>query len=181
MARTSLAAFGVCLGALVTAAAAQAEGTYLKGDVAGGFADRYSPGSGLDDNWRAGIGIGTNVTPHIRLEGEYIRNESNFKTTGGHSKADIGMANAYYDFGDGKGFTPFVGAGAGYGHFDTAAGDDNSVTYQATAGISKAINNRLTGEVAYKYLDAPDLHLGATDTKYRSSFAGVGFRYRLGG
>jgi opacity protein-like surface antigen len=176
----SLAA-GLSLAALAFAAPAQAE-TYVRGELSGGFSDQYDipgPGADLEDSWRADAALGANLSPNIRLEGDLGYAEADIQG-GGDSTAKTLLGNVYYDFNNSSGFTPFVGAGAGWGWFDTSAGDDDSWTYQLTAGVSKAFTDRLTGEVAYHYTAAPNVEISGLDADYHSSFVGAGLRWKLG-
>jgi opacity protein-like surface antigen len=176
------AALGVSMAALAIGAQAHAE-TYLRGEISGGFSDQYSlpgPNADLDNAWRVDGAVGANIAPHVRLEGDLAYSKADIQG-GGDSKATIGLGNVYYDFGDNSKFTPFVGAGVGWGKFDTSVGDDDSWAYQLTAGVSRAFSDRLTGEVAYHYTAAPDLTISGTDADYKSSFVGAGLRWKLGG
>jgi opacity protein-like surface antigen len=178
----SLTTLGVALSALMFANAAQAQGLYLKGELGGGFGGAYD-GAGtadLEDGWRYGAGLGTHLSPNLRLEGELFRSEADVEGAGVESEATVGMGNLYWDFGDVAGFTPFVGAGAGYGQFEAGAFEDEGFAYQLTAGASAAFTDRLTGELAYKFVQAPDLEFAGTDVDYDSSFVTAGLRYRLG-
>lgn len=178
-----IAAFiGVSMAALFAGAQAHAE-TYLRGELAGGFSDEYDtsvPGGNLENSWRAGAALGAKLSPHVRLEGELAYSKADLEG-GGDSKATLGLGNVYYDFGDGTKITPFVGAGLGWGKFDTSAGDDNGWAYQLTAGLSKNVSDRMTAEVAYHYTAAPDLDIGPGSADYKSSFVGAGLRWKLGG
>ena len=179
MKRTTLSA--LTLVALMIAGAAQAE-TYLKGEIGGGFSDSYDIGSGkadLDNAWLFGGAVGASLSPHTRLEGELLYSKADLQG-GGTAKATVGFANGYYDFGDGTQITPFVGAGLGYGKFDTSAGNDNSWAYQLTAGASKTLSPGLTAELAYRYLKAPDLQLSGLDASYKTSAITAGLRWKFG-
>jgi OmpA-OmpF porin, OOP family len=178
-----LTLLGAALGALMLAMPAHAEGTYLKGELGGGFSDKYdgAANSDLENSWRYGAGIGTNLSPHVRIEGEVFRSDAEFQSGGGDSNATVGMGNLYYDFGDGQKITPFVGAGVGYGKFETPGDKDEGMTYQLTAGASTKLSDRLTGELAYKYVKAPDLELSGSNPDYSSSFVTAGLRWKLGG
>jgi opacity protein-like surface antigen len=180
----SLKTLGAALGALLIASAANAqESTYLKGELGGSFGGEYENGgtAELDSGFRYGVGVGTGLTSNMRLEAELFRDEADFDSGGGASEATVGMANLYYDFGDVSGFTPFVGAGAGYGKFDADGAEDESWAYQLTAGASTPLGERLTGELAYKYVAAPDLEFAGTGVDYNTSAITAGLRYKFGG
>jgi len=175
-------ALGACLGAFGAGAPAHAEGVYLRGEVMGGFGGKYTdvPLGDLDSSILYGAAVGTHVAPHVRLEGEYLHSDADFERGGGDSSANIGMVNAYYDFGNVRSFTPYVGVGVGYGRFEPTGGHDDDMTYSATAGVSKEFSPGLVGEVSYKFLGAPNLTIAGTDTGFRSNYLGAGLRVRLG-
>jgi opacity protein-like surface antigen len=86
------------------------------------------------------------------------------------------LANGYWDIGTWKGFTPFVGAGVGFTYNTISAFTDINtpalgVAYGATAsqwnfawalhaGLSYQVNDRLTIEAAYRYIDLGNAHSG---------------------
>jgi opacity protein-like surface antigen len=169
------------LGALLAGPPAAAD-VYLKGELGGGFSDRYDvngANADLSNSWLLGGAAGTDIAPHVRLEGELVHSKADIQG-GGHSRTTAGFADAYYDFGDGAQITPFVGAGLGYGAFDTSAGKDDSWAWRLTAGAAKSLSPRLTAELAYRYEEAPDLSIAGLDTSYRSSFVTAGLRWKLG-
>ncbi len=72
------------------------------------------------------------------------------------------MGNVLYDFNEGAGIQPFVGAGAGvalqdinlYGPgFDTGNEGDQSLAWQLMAGLGYAVSEQLTAETYYRYLN----------------------------
>jgi opacity protein-like surface antigen len=178
----SRAALGACIGAGAFASAAQAQQGYPRVEGGGGFADKYGDvaNGDLGKSWRAGAALGAHISPRIRVEGEYFHTGARFQSGAGASSADIAIANAYYDFGSSWTLNPFLGGGIGDGYFAPTGGRDSSVTYQAIAGVSKAIAPRLTGEIAYKFVDAPDLTIVGANTDYHSSFITAGLRMPLG-
>ncbi|MEJ0013670.1 MAG: outer membrane protein [Bauldia sp.] len=137
-----------------------------------------------------GLGIGFQHSDHLRfdLTGEY-RGGSTFHGLDIYTDPDPAtdeytaiksewtfLANGYWDIGTWKGFTPFVGAGLGVS-YNTISGftDVNTpllgVAYGATAsewnfawalhaGLSYKVNDRLTIEAAYRYLDLGNAHTG---------------------
>jgi opacity protein-like surface antigen len=130
-----------------------------------------------------GLGIGFQHSDHVRFDftGEY-RGGADFHgldivTDGdtyddeytGIKKEWTFLANAYWDFDSYKGFKPFVGAGVGFSYntisnfLDVSVAND-SVAYGASAskfnfawalyaGLGYQVNDRLTIEAAYRYID----------------------------
>ena len=75
------------------------------------------------------------------------------------------MLNGYYDFDTNTQFKPYIGAGVGYTKlkgslkFDgesLGSMDDNTFTWQIGAGIGYDVNNNVTLEAGYRYIDYGD-------------------------
>ncbi|MFZ5721568.1 MAG: outer membrane protein, partial [Pseudomonadota bacterium] len=83
---------------------------------------------------------------------------------------------------------PFVGAGLGVARVKVNGGPyhdrDTGFAYQLKAGLGYRLSDKLTGEVAYRYVGAPDLKLGSGSTQakgeFRTQAVSVGLRYRFG-
>jgi opacity protein-like surface antigen len=129
-------------------------------------------------------GLSTKVTNGaVRAELEYNKNgdaeKTHFVTYRDEDGRDIGnvklklktqsvMLNAYYDIDTGTQFTPFVGGGIGYTRakvslaFDgekntvTARGKDTAFTWQLGAGVAYAVNDNVTVDAGYRYVDCND-------------------------
>ena len=132
-----------------------------------------------------GLGIGYQHSEHLRfdLTGEY-RSGADFHgldsvvATGpttyddnytGIKKEWTFLANAYWDIGKWGGFTPFLGAGAGFSYntitnFTDVSVVNNSIAYGASssklnfawalyAGMGYQVSPNLTIEAAYRYID----------------------------
>ncbi|MEM0986862.1 MAG: outer membrane beta-barrel protein [Pseudomonadota bacterium] len=105
------------------------------------------------------------------------------------------FANAYYDFGLGGPFRPFVGAGIGLSDVDVEYspsgvgiidGGDTVFAYQLKAGASYALTEQLEayGEYAYRAADeidvSNDLFPGRLDIESEVNVFSVGLRYTFG-
>src|SRR6202012_986728 len=108
----------------------------------------------------------------------------------GDTKVTAGLANGYYDFFPGAQWRPFVGAGIGIaevkednGSVFAPHGDKTTFAYQVGGGISHPFNDKLTGEVAYRYLGAPDVKFGSAGDRVNGDFGvslvTVGLRYQF--
>lgn len=169
--------------ALAFAGSAAHADVYGKLETGGTFDGQYSlpgPDQKLDGGWDWGGAVGGNVTPSVRVEGEFSQNRSDFKSIPGDSKASFALANAYYDFSPDAQVTPFIGAGVGAGKIDTGANDDTAFAYKLTGGVAAKFSDRVTGELAYNYKAAPDLKLGGVDAKYRENAVTAGVRVKFG-
>jgi opacity protein-like surface antigen len=115
----------------------------------------------------------------FRIEGEieYQKNDvDKYKSSTanidmkGDVSSTIFFANGYYDFHNNSKFTPFVTAGLGVGRFKTKDWstvvdkifinfDDESYTefiYNIGCGMEYAINEKVSIETKYRYLDVPN-------------------------
>jgi len=172
-------------------AGGQDAGWYVRGDLGGSFQSQVdgNPKAKADDGFVGALGGGYEFGNGLRAEGELAYLKSDLKgASGGDSKTIGGFANVYYDFNRTSAWRPFVGAGIGFAQVKVnnslVHDDDTGFAYQAKAGIAYKINDRWTGEVAYRYLDVTDVALGSGATRLNGDFSSqavtVGFRYRLG-
>ncbi len=171
---------------IVVAGAANAEGWNRDGvyaTVKGGAtqAQNQSFEAEYDTGFTAGAAVGKKFG-NVRAELEGIYEQSDLDVTGVDGKTEFygAMANGYYDFNNSTRFTPYVGAGLGYGKLryssDTAGVDSSSedtLAYQGIAGVGYELNPcwTLTGE--YRYVGTTK----AADTRYQSHSAVAGLRY----
>lgn len=68
------------------------------------------------------------------------------------------MVNAIYSF-DAGSFTPYVGAGLGYGtseyELDGGTEDDAGIAWQLRAGVTFPMSDSVTWDIGYRYLNTP--------------------------
>ena len=141
--------------------------------------DSWGKGShkeNLDDNnvWVGKIAAGVSTKLNygsLRTELEYSRNEDAKSTTGAKKggtdftklESQSLMLNAYYDIDTGTKFTPYVGAGIGYSKLKasytltaenaTLSESDYQFTWQAGVGVAYAVNDNLSLDLGYRYVD----------------------------
>lgn len=174
-----------------SAAAAQDTGWYVRGDVGGTFESEIDGNvqRDLDEGLALSIGAGYQVNPNIRVEGELAHLQGDISgPLGGDAKMLGGFANAYYDFNPGGQWKPFVGAGIGFAKVDVDSfginDDDTAFAWQLKAGVAHDFSDRLTGEVAYRYLGVNDIEvrgpLSRVDGDFSANAVTVGLRYKLG-
>lgn len=169
--------------ALACAAGAANAEVYGKLETGGTFDGKVNtpgPDVDLDGGWAWGGAVGGNVTPAMRVEGEFSQNRADFKSIPGDNRASFLLANAYYDFAPDAQVTPFVGAGVGAGKIETGAADDTAFAYKLTGGVAAKFSDRVTGELAYNYKAAPDLKFGGVDAKYHENAVTAGVRMKFG-
>lgn len=178
---------------LVAAGSAQAQerGWYVRGDVGGSFEGQVKAerNADLDSAVFGAAGVGYDLGNGLRAEGETVFTKNDLDSPSGGDATTIGgFANIVYDFQTPGRIKPFVGAGLGLAHVkpDGAGVDDEDtgLAYQAKAGVSYQINDRLTAEMAYRYMRVNDVKFGAGATGLESDLDSqtvtVGVRYKLG-
>lgn len=179
--------FGFLSAALLTVAAvpAMAEGMMstngLYAGVKGGVTQAQDQSFGVeyDTGFTGGAFVGKQMG-NYRAEVEGIYEESDVDGADAKTEFSGAMLNGYYDFKNSSFFTPYVGAGIGYGKVryssDVAGVDsvnEDTLAYQGVAGVGYELNPcwTLTGE--YRYLGTTK----AADTRYQSHSALAGLRY----
>ena len=98
-------------------------------------------------------------------------------------KTDAILLNAYYDFDTASAFTPYIGAGIGYGKTKIAnANGDNygwfrkntfshtNIAWQIGAGIAYALNDNVSVDVGYRYIDYGKFDIKKTGRAYGSNY-----------
>lgn len=174
------------------AASAQDAGWYVRGDLGGAFQGEVdgTPKLKADNGWAGAVGGGYNLGNGVRAEGELVYLKSDLKgVAGGDAKTLGAFANVYYDFNRTGTWQPFIGGGLGFAQVKadsrTIDDDDTGFAYQAKAGVAYKINDKWTGEVAYRYLGVTDVTLGSgpgkVDGDFNSQAVTVGVRYKIGG
>jgi len=188
----TLAAVAAAATALsATAAAAQDSSWYVRGDVGANLQSEVNGAHTAkgDSGWTIGGAVGREVGDNFRGEGEVLYLESDGKHAGdGDLKTVAGLLNGYYDFNRHGAWNPFIGAGVGLAQVKVdgglSDGDDTGFAYQFKAGVSHPFNDRLTGEVAYRYLGVNGVEFGNSlnriDGDFSTQAVTVGLRYKLG-
>ncbi len=173
-------------------AMAQDAGWYVRGELGASTSGEVDDASqiDLDDGWVVGAAGGYAFSNGIRAEGEllYLGNDIDSLSDGETSAVGV-FANIAYEFNQQGRIRPFVGAGLGFAqvNFEDGVVDDDDIgfAYQAKAGVAYDINDRLTAEVAYRYIGVTDLEFGSggpspIDGDYENQAVTVGLRYKLG-
>ena len=151
-------------------------GLTLSGEPDGSGRNGPHRATDLDDAGLVDVGIGTNVTEQVRLEGMFTyRSKMNIAGTDGAGNSftsDVqslsGMLNAYYDFDQihkwtgNSTMTPYIGGGAGVsrlatGTQNTTGGatenghDSYNFSYALMAGVATQISDRLNLDFGYRF------------------------------
>ncbi|CAN5499860.1 hypothetical protein BH10PSE7_BH10PSE7_45030 [soil metagenome] len=146
-------------------------GWYLRGDLGWSFLEW----SGGDDDSGLGVGGGVgyqwnrNFRSDVRVDWS-----GNYDVGDG---ADMSMTtvlgNGYFDFANDSMFTPYVGAGAGYG-WTSGDNEKDGFAYSLMAGVSVNLSEHVALDAGYRYRQI--LSDGA-DPMDHSALAGVRFKF----
>ena len=156
---------GAGLFLMVAASSAFAEGLYVGGQLGIGGGGGEIDNSGFELDLAPGPVIdgfvGTTIGS-FRLEGELAYRQNDIDKfagvpIGGEMTSTALMANAYYDFGDGTGFTPYLGLGLGVVNvtFDGPVSNDaTTVAIQLMAGGAFPLSDRTAMTVDLRTFNA---------------------------
>jgi opacity protein-like surface antigen len=148
-------------------------GLYLRGDVGGSFL-KWS--GGKDDHaFVGGAGIGYQYNEMLRMDltadfaGKYkIAPGAEISTT-------TLLGNAYLDFANDTMFTPYVGAGVGYGWVNGKGTPDKSgLALGAAAGVAVDLTTNLSIDVGYRFRD---IMAKGKDTHEHQATIGMRFKF----
>jgi len=183
---------------------------YLRGDI--GYAFNEDPdmsrsgtaftGTGMDDNWSIGGGIGYyfrdnirgDVTIEHRLDADVTgTNPVTATRSVAELNSTVGLANLYYDFRGRDHFSPYVGAGLGFtlnemNEVNGATLEDDNIDLAAAlmAGFSYRLREGWLFDAGYRLL-----YLGEAQTESTAATGAlgvediyshelrIGFRYEL--
>ncbi len=148
-------------------------GLYLRGDVGGSFL-KWSGGSD-DESFVAGGGIGYQYNEMFRTDltvdftGDYkIAPGAEISTT-------TILGNAYLDFANDTMFTPYIGAGVGYGWVNgKGTSDKDGLALGAAAGVSLDLTSNLAIDVGYRFRD---IMVSGSDTMEHQATVGMRFKF----
>ena len=85
------------------------------------------------------------------------------------------LGNLYFDWANDSAFTPYVGAGIGYGWVDdTPSGNDSGFAYGLTAGVSMGLFDKVDLDVGYRFRD---IMISGSDPQEHQISAGVRFNF----
>lgn len=171
-------------GAVLVTGAANAEGWSRDGLYAGVKAGVTQPqdqseGVSYHTGYTGGAFVGKKMG-NYRAELEGIYEQTDVDGEAIETQFSGVMVNAFYDFKNASRFTPYLGAGVGYGHVryhsdiaGESSTDEDTLAYQGIAGVGYELNPcwTLTGE--YRFLGTTK----AGDTRYQSHSALAGVRY----
>lgn len=130
----------------------QAMGFYLRGDIGWSFLD-WAGGSD-DDAFTVGAGAGyrfyDNMRADLRLDwaGDYD------VAPGADLSVSSVLGNFYFDWANDSSFTPYVGAGLGYGWTNASPGNDkDGFAYALMAGVAVDLTENIAIDTEYRFRD----------------------------
>jgi opacity protein-like surface antigen len=163
---------------------------YVRGDAGATYQDEINSASKVKGKtgWTVDAAVGRQIDSHFRAEGQIIYSDDKQKVGDGRIKVLAGLANAYYDFDTGTKLKPFVGAGVGIGQVKLDGGsfdhDDTGFAYQLQTGVAYPINDKLSAQVAYRYLGVNDVKIAsgaqAIRGDYHDQAVTAGLTYKFG-
>jgi opacity protein-like surface antigen len=155
-----------------TEANTEAMGLYLRGDLGWSFLE-WSGGSD-DSSFVAGGGVGYRYNDNMRADvtvdwsGEYdVAPGADLSTT-------TVLGNLYFDWANDSAFTPYVGAGLGYGWADSTLGDDSGLAMGLAAGVSIGLTDNVDIDAGYRFRD---IMISGPDTQEHQAVVGVRFSF----
>ena len=85
---------------------------------------------------------------------DHLRTDARIDYAGiGNSNHDFGsvLGNVYFDIPTSTVFTPYVGAGLGYGWSDDHGDSESGVTYALMAGMEVTLTDNISADIGYRF------------------------------
>jgi opacity protein-like surface antigen len=148
-------------------------GLYLRGDLGWSFLEW--DGGADDSTFVAGGGVGYRYNESFRADvtldwsGDYDIGAGNEISTA------VVLGNLYFDFDNDTMFTPYVGAGAGYGFVEgSGVPDDDGFAFGVAAGVSVDLTNNISVDTGYRFRD---IMISGSDTQEHQITTGLRFSF----
>jgi len=148
-------------------------GLYLRGDIGWSFLE-WSGGSD-DSALVLGGGVGYQFNDNMRadLTADWAGNYD--VAPGADMSTTTVLGNLYFDWANDSAFTPYVGAGIGYGWVDDApSGNDSGIAYGLAAGVSMGLTDNIDLDVGYRFRD---VMISGSDPMDHQVSAGIRFNF----
>lgn len=143
-----------------------AGGSFASGDLTESIPDipfSFTLESELDAGFIVGGALGLSVYENLRGEIEFSYMQADVKSVSGEDISDYGftstgynlLGNLWYDFENDTSFTPYLGAGVGYGYNVTGTDgyeyESSGLLYQLGAGVKFDVADSIALDVGYRY------------------------------
>jgi opacity protein-like surface antigen len=144
-----------------------AGGSFASGDTSVTYNGAgYTIGSELEPGFIVGGAVGATVYENLRAELEFSFIQAGVKSIAGSDVPDgyeatsTGynlLGNVWYDFVNDTSFTPYIGAGVGYGYTELATDDfdgayeASGLLYQLGAGVKFDVADNIALDLGYRY------------------------------
>jgi opacity protein-like surface antigen len=152
---------------------ATTSGFYLRGDVGASFLN-YS-GFSNDTSWVAGGGFGYQFNDNFRADMTVDWSGKYAVAPGADMRTTAVLGNVYFDWKNDSMFTPYVGAGLGYGWAQGANyTDGKGIAAGLAAGVSVDMTSNLSADIGYRFRD---IMLSGTDPQEHQVTAGLRFKF----
>ncbi|MBK1867756.1 outer membrane protein [Aestuariivirga sp. YIM B02566] len=149
----------------------QAMGFYLRGDLGWSFLDWGDK----DNAFAVGGGVGYQFNDYLRSD---VRVDwSGDYEVGDNADASLTtvLGNMYVDWKNDSIFTPYIGAGAGYGWVSADDGlSDDGFTYALMGGVSVDMSQSIALDFGYRYRE---LMISGENPADHSALAGIRFKF----
>jgi opacity protein-like surface antigen len=148
-------------------------GFYVRGDLGASFL-QWS--GGADDHaWVGGGGVGYQYNDNWRMDLTLDHTGQYSIAPGAKIDTTSVMGNVYFDWKNDTAFTPYIGAGLGYGWVKGPGfTDDKGLALGLAAGVSADVMSNLAVDVGYKFRD---IGISGPDTQEHMVTAGLRFKF----
>ncbi len=151
----------------------EAMGLYLRGDAGMSFLNW----SGGDDDsaFSVGGGIGYRYNDNFRTDLTVDWNGKYNIGAGADLSTTTVLGNLYFDWANTSAFTPYLGAGIGYGWANFSPGsNDSGLAYGLAAGVAVDLTDNVALDVGYRFRD---IMISGPDPKEHIVSAGIRFSF----
>ncbi len=149
-------------------------GLYVRGDAGWSFLEWT--GGADDDAHVIGGGIGYQYNDMFRMDvtGDFTGDYE--IAPGAEISTTTVLGNAYIDWANDSMFTPYVGAGVGYGWVNGSgtAVDKDGIAFGLATGVAVDLTNNLAVDVGYRYRD---IMVSGKDTQEHQGTVGLRVKF----
>lgn len=130
----------------------QAMGLYLRADAGWSFLEWA--GGDDDSGFAVGGGAGYRFSDNMRADLRFDYGGQYSVAPGADMSVSTVLGNLYFDIPTDTAFTPYIGAGVGYGWASVDNGNDkNGLAYGLMAGVGIDLTDSITLDAGYRFRD----------------------------